>query len=310
MAADQYDFDNLIIDGFDMEKASKLASGTAKKSFCGLLILSGGALFIFQPFLGAALFALGAVSLMISPVQKTAKKFMKKYYSALSMKKNHSLYELSLILSVPSEKLMDDLSMLIEKGIIKLNKKSIRYVGRPQPKLRPINQPKEEAADSISYDLSSIKQKRALSQIDEFRENLHLSRSRISRDDEIIISLDETERTLSAIYECIEKDEESLVHAGRLFSYYLPTLQKLLDAYTDKDGHHTKQAKDQIRDLFGTASKGFKKILASFEQKSDIDVTSEIAAMEQIMAIEGIAETDTEESALKTLSHIPEEMQQ
>ena len=297
--SDKYNFDNLIIDGFDMEKATKLSSNFTKKSFSGLLAVSGAALLFFIPPLGATMLAIGVLSFLISPTQRLATRFLKKYHSALDIKKNHSLYELSLIYSMPIDELKADLTSLIEKGIIRLNPKSLNYVGRPQPKLRPINQPKEESNTDISYELSSIKQKRSLSQIVDFIEQMRRFRSKIAINDDINIYLNEIEQTMNSIYRCIESDEESIIHAGRLFSYYLPTLNKLLSAYTETTVNHSEDTKAKIREAVKTANTGFKKILGNFEQKSDIDVTSEIAAMEQIMAMEGIAETDSEEEALK-----------
>ena len=79
-------------------------------------------------------------------------------------------------------------------------------------------------------------------------------------------------------------------------NYYLPTAEKLLTAYLDLDekpiqGHSTESAKKQIRDSIEKLNVAFEGILERFYQEKEMDISSDISAMEIIMQQEGLLES-------------------
>ena len=80
---------------------------------------------------------------------------------------------------------------------------------------------------------------------------------------------------------------------GVFMSYYLPTTEKLLEAYIDLDekkvkGKSSQKTQKDIANALDSINNAFEGLLERFFQEQERDITSEIFAMEAIMKQEGL----------------------
>ena len=78
-------------------------------------------------------------------------------------------------------------------------------------------------------------------------------------------------------------------------SYYLPTTLKLLQAYQEFDaqpiqGENIKSAKTEISDTLDTITVAFKNLLDSLFEHEAMDISTDISALETMLAQEGLTE--------------------
>ena len=78
-------------------------------------------------------------------------------------------------------------------------------------------------------------------------------------------------------------------------SYYLPTTLKLLQAYQEFDaqpiqGENIKSAKTEISDTLDTITVAFKNLLDSLFEHEAMDISTDISALETMLAHEGLTE--------------------
>ncbi len=84
---------------------------------------------------------------------------------------------------------------------------------------------------------------------------------------------------------------------GMFMNYYLPTTEKLLEAYIELDEKKantmsSRKAKKDIENSLDTINRSFEGILDQFYQEQEMDIISDISAMEIMMAQEGLQSED------------------
>lgn len=117
----------------------------------------------------------------------------------------------------------------------------------------------------------------------------------IIKDKEISNKLYRMEKLVSMIFHEVDINPNQADNLGLFLSYYLPTTDKLLEAYIDLDekpikGKNLAKAKRDISKAIDTLNKSFDGILDQFYQEQEIDISSEISAMEIMMKQEGLLE--------------------
>ena len=80
---------------------------------------------------------------------------------------------------------------------------------------------------------------------------------------------------------------------GVFLNYYLPTTEKLLDAYVVLDekqatGKQSAQTKKEIEEAVSTIVTAFEGILEKLYEEYEMDIASEIAALELSMKQDGL----------------------
>lgn len=106
--------------------------------------------------------------------------------------------------------------------------------------------------------------------------------------------LDRLEQIMRNIFENVKKHPESARDIRRMIDFYLPTIQKLLDAYIELDsqsGHldNVKRTKAQIEDSMDIINDAFEKLLNDLFQNVLFDVSSDISVMETMMRQDGLS---------------------
>lgn len=110
----------------------------------------------------------------------------------------------------------------------------------------------------------------------------------IIKDKVISQKLDRMEEVVKMIFYEVDINPEQADDLGTFLTYYLPTTQKLLDAYIDIDekkvvGKSAEKAKKEIEGSLDIIIASFEGILDKFYQEQEMDIANEISAMEIMM---------------------------
>jgi 5-bromo-4-chloroindolyl phosphate hydrolysis protein len=105
--------------------------------------------------------------------------------------------------------------------------------------------------------------------------------------------LDTLEQITSKIFDYVEQHPDKLPEIRKFMSYYMPITLKLVNAY-QRFGIHgsntseTEDAKLEIRGTLDTINKAYRNLLTKLMQADILDVSSDISALETILAQEGL----------------------
>lgn len=107
--------------------------------------------------------------------------------------------------------------------------------------------------------------------------------------------IERIEFLVSRIFARVEKEPSAVEDIRKLMEYYLPTTIKLLEAYEQLDaqpetGENIRQAKAEIEKTLDTLNVAFEKLLDSLFEEVAWDVSSDISALETILAQEGLTD--------------------
>lgn len=129
----------------------------------------------------------------------------------------------------------------------------------------------------------------------------YIRRMRLANDliegEEISEKIDRIEKVGMRIFEHVEQHPEKLPEIRKLMSYYLPITIKLLEGYAKFDnqpvqGDNIKAAKKEIEDTLDTINIAFENLLDSLFRSDMMDISSDISALEAMLAQEGLTGSD------------------
>ena len=103
--------------------------------------------------------------------------------------------------------------------------------------------------------------------------------------------LETMQKTTSAICEWLEAHPESLPKARRFAEYYIPTTLKLLHTYNDVQGQQGENAETIRRDIAGilhTLNQAYENLYYNLLSDVAMDISSEIAALQGMLANDGL----------------------
>ena len=107
-------------------------------------------------------------------------------------------------------------------------------------------------------------------------------------DEALSRKIDRLEQVSAMIFKEVEEHPEKRERIRTFFDYYLPTTQKLLEAYaefeeTGVEGEHLGQAKDRIEETMDAIVEGFEHQLDQLYSADALDVFSDIKVMETML---------------------------
>lgn len=107
-------------------------------------------------------------------------------------------------------------------------------------------------------------------------------------DEELSRKIDRLEQISALIFKEVEEHPEKRGQIRKFFDYYLPTTQKLLDAYaefeeTGVEGANLRQAKERIEQTMDAIVEGFEHQLDQLYSADAMDVVSDIKVMETML---------------------------
>ena len=110
----------------------------------------------------------------------------------------------------------------------------------------------------------------------------------IIKDKNISQILDKMDGLVQMIFYELDVYPQQLEKLGLFLNYYLPTTDKLLEAYIDADskqikGKNLTKTKKEIERTLGSINDAFERTLDKFYQEKEIDIAGEIAALEIMM---------------------------
>ncbi|MCR5772885.1 MAG: 5-bromo-4-chloroindolyl phosphate hydrolysis family protein [Butyrivibrio sp.] len=149
---------------------------------------------------------------------------------------------------------------------------------------------KNEAINSLSEDVQEyvMTGKRYIDKFYTF--------SKTIKSEEIRVSLKKIIDILNKIVDAIIYHPKQARRVHKLFDYYLPTIDKVLSAYVQYDktgvsGESVEKTKKEIEELMDDSYGAFKSCLELIYQDDTIDISSEVAAMKQVMEMDGLKES-------------------
>lgn len=133
-----------------------------------------------------------------------------------------------------------------------------------------------------------------LNQGQQYVEKIHESNI-IIKDKVISQKLDRMENVVSMIFHEVDINPQHAEKLGMFMNYYLPTTEKLLEAYMEIDEKKiTRKALERTKkDIEGAIDKlieSFEGILDKFYQEKELDIATDISAMEILMKQDGLVE--------------------
>ena len=117
------------------------------------------------------------------------------------------------------------------------------------------------------------------------------SEKALMKDARAVEELDHMQKTAQAICDWLEAHPESLPKTRRFAEYYIPTTLKLLHTYNDVQGQQGENAEAIRRDIAGilhTLNQAFDNLYDNLLSDVALDVSSEIAALEGMLANDGL----------------------
>ena len=115
------------------------------------------------------------------------------------------------------------------------------------------------------------------------------------QDEQAREELEHMHRTTTAICDWLETHPESLPKTRRFAEYYIPTTLKLLHTYNDVQGQQGENADTIRRDIAGilhTLNQAFDNLYDNLLSDVALDVSSEIAALQGMLASDGLTGGD------------------
>ena len=121
-------------------------------------------------------------------------------------------------------------------------------------------------------------------------------------EEEISEKLDQLGLVTTKIFDYVEQHPEKLPEIRKFMSYYMPITLKLVTAYQrfDREGTSTSEIEDaklEIKGTLDTINKAYQNLLKKLMQADILDVSSDISALETILAQEGLTEDEITEKS-------------
>ncbi len=122
--------------------------------------------------------------------------------------------------------------------------------------------------------------------------------------EEISAKLDRLELVVKKIFQEAEKHPDKIGNLRKMMSYYLPTMQKLLDTYCDLEeqpinGQNVQNTKQEIEQALDTLNTAFENLLDGLFQEQAWDISSDISVLNTMLAQEGLTGKDFDQTGGK-----------
>lgn len=114
---------------------------------------------------------------------------------------------------------------------------------------------------------------------------------------EISEKLYRMENIVKKIFDYVKENEDQVGQLRRFMSYYMPTTEKLVNAYRELDeqtiqGENITTAKEEIARTLDTINEAYEKLYDSMYVDVAMDVSSDIAVLKTLFAQEGLSEDE------------------
>ena len=161
--------------------------------------------------------------------------------------------------------------------------------GKTSPQPEPQAQAKQEPKSTGNPEIDKLiaERERALSEMRRLNDTI---------EDEVISGqIDHLEDVTAKIIDTVVAKPSKLPQLRRFLNYYLPTTLKLLNAYdrmaaAGVSGSNIDGTKAKIEDIMGTICTAFDKQLDALYGEEALDISTDIAVLENLLAQEGLGD--------------------
>ena len=117
--------------------------------------------------------------------------------------------------------------------------------------------------------------------------------------EEMSEKLDKLELLVTRIFDQVEMEPELAPDMHKMLNYYLPTTQKLLEAYRDLDKQNLElnnisKTKKEIEDTVDTINQAFEKFLDELFREKAWDIQTDISVLHTMLKQDGYLKGDFE----------------
>ncbi len=153
-----------------------------------------------------------------------------------------------------------------------------------------------EAAEKAESENLSPEVKRIIDEGERYIEHIHKKNDEIPGE-EMTKKLSRLEEVVKRIFEEVKRNPSSANELNRFMDYYLPTTQKLIDAYADLDknpssGETVQSTRREIEDTIDSLIDAFEKLFDKLFMDKAWDISSDISTMKTMMAQDGLFNED------------------
>ena len=206
-----------------------------------------------------------------------------KYLSVMGDRDDMPVEELARTLGYPERRVEKDLQKMIDKGYFGGKAYLNVEVGRLFRS--------EEAAERYRRRYAAVGTAEPPREVDQgysgMLRNIRRANDAIA-DPVLSAKIDRLEEIAAKIFQAVEEEPQKQKKIDTFLNYYLPTTQKLLDAYVEfqsagVEGENLRQAKQRIETTMDTIVKGFEHQLDELYQTDVLDVDSDIRVLETML---------------------------
>lgn len=251
---------------------------------------------------GCVAFGLGARWLFVQPGQRFRRK---RYLAGMGQQTSVPLIRLSEVVQRPVPFVKKDLARMIRKGWLPnayldeeeerffLNVAEYRELQRRQEEQSRAQQARQQAdaQDPAGAELRAI-----LDQGTQFRKVLGEHAAAAISEPDLRQELVQLQDRTGEILDWVEDHPNSVAKVRRFVRYYMPTTLKLLKTYDDvKDqkGDVAGKMKLEITGILHTMNRAFENLRDDLLSDAALDVSTEISAMQAMLAQDGLSADDT-----------------
>ncbi|MBQ7246205.1 MAG: 5-bromo-4-chloroindolyl phosphate hydrolysis family protein [Firmicutes bacterium] len=153
---------------------------------------------------------------------------------------------------------------------------------------------KEREAEEARLDSDGISKesRRVIKEGEEFVAKIKRANDLIPGE-EMTAKLNQLERIVNKIFSKVKKEPESAADLRKFMNYYLPTTEKLMNAYIELDkqpevGENIVNTKRDIEEAVDTINDAFENLLDSLFEETAWDISSDISVMKTMMEQDGL----------------------
>ncbi|MCR5388282.1 MAG: 5-bromo-4-chloroindolyl phosphate hydrolysis family protein [Lachnospiraceae bacterium] len=229
-----------------------------------------------------------------------------RYKRVISEKGYAALTELASVVGKNTAFVADDLNKLIRKGyflqahldnkgqnLIATNDLYKQYLETENERVKReyIEATERAATESLSPEV-----RRILEDGEAYIDHIHRKNEEIPGE-EMTKKLSRLEEVVKRIFEEVKRNPSSANELGRFMDYYLPTTQKLIDAYADleknpSNGETVSGTRKEIEDTIDSLIDAFEKLFDKLFMDKAWDISSDISTMKTMMAQDGLFAAD------------------
>ena len=278
-------------------------------AFCGVMITAealdwmiyaGFLSAVPELFAGLGFLAGGVSSLFVGLRNKKRQKRCLKYLAIIGQREDIPVGELSRITGFARRQVLEDLDYLLEKGIlpeggyVDMSSETL-YISALAAQKAAVQRAADAAAEAVKRQSAAVP-KEVESGYSGLLRNIRRANDEIA-DPVLSQKIDRLEEIAGRIFRIVEEEPERKREISTFLDYYLPTTQKLLDAYGDFEaagieGENLKEAKGRIEQIMDAVVTGFERQLDQLYRSDAMDINSEIRVMETMLKRDGAGVQD------------------